>query len=590
MSLPAEAKARPTRRIYIFLAIAGALSIFLLGSLERISDPDLWWHLKSGERIVAEGALPQEDSFAFTSELFSTPREQSILRGYPISQILLFSAYQVGGFHGVMGLRLLILFTLAFILIRQTRSRRANVTIAALVFSLGMFAFFNAHSLDRPHIYSFLFFPVLIGLMRPTGKESWLILPLMTLWANCHGGFIIGLSLLPIYVIGRFLDVGPGQELKHSILWVSGGALATFFNPNGWSFFTQIIEGTGSVSISNIREYSNIFEAFALGEQWVLAVWALSILALISQLGQARRYWSEALPLGATCFLSFYMIRATGFFALGMLPLIAGALSKHYAKLNMTSRQIVSLASILLILFTATQQAQTFATNRQQIFPENDMFYPHSASEFLQKTRIKGHMYNAYDWGGFFIWKLYPQYQVFIDGRTLDDELFSDSRKISRGSTQPLGGGDEYEVLLAKYNIEFVVIPLQQKNGTFSPLFGSLLGNPRWALIYQDDRAIIFIKKNGPNNHLLKSHQIDERASVQSLVQKLRQRVDLQPEILYNYFGYANALLYANQLPEAHRVLTAASKLAPNNAALIQFRTLIEKEIQERAKRSRQPG
>jgi hypothetical protein len=568
-------------KIYSFFAITSVLAIFTMGIFSPMSDPDLGWHLKSGERIVTERSLPTEDIFAFTSESFSTTHEANILRGYPISQVLLYTAHQAGGSPGVLALRVVLLLLTILILIQQTLSRQATGLIAALLFSLGLFAFFNATSLDRPHLYSFLFFPILISLMRPIGRESWLILPLMMIWANCHGGFIIGIFFLCLYSLGRLLDVGLGPELKRSILWVVGGCLATLLNPNGWQYFTEVGLHAGTTAAA-IIEYRDIFTIYEIGNHWVLAIWGLSLLAAISQFGQTRRYWSETLLLGAACLLSLSMIRTTGFFVLGMLPLMVGPLSRSYARLSLPIRHMVALAIVAVTFLITTQQARTFAADREWMLLENNPFYPHAATEFLHKTQIKGHIFNEYDWGGYLIWKLYPRYQVFVDGRNFDDNLFQDARDIGRGSMKKIAGTYEYEALLNKYDIEFTLFPLQQKDGSLFPLLGRLLDNPFWEAAYHDDRAIIFIKKGGQNDSVLKKHQINKHSILQRLLKQLKQRWTSPSASAYDSLGYASALVFTNQLPEAHKVLTVASQHNPNNEALQKLKKFVENTLQGR--------
>ncbi|MBC8401855.1 MAG: hypothetical protein H8E14_10245 [Candidatus Marinimicrobia bacterium] len=47
----------------------------------------------------------------------------------------------------------------------------------------------------------------------------------------------------------------------------------------------------------------------------------------------------------------------------------------------------------------------------------NHFRLPVKATRFLKANPITGKVYNSYNWGGYLIWELYPQKQVFIDGR-----------------------------------------------------------------------------------------------------------------------------------------------------------------------------
>src|SRR5215813_1408822 len=50
-------------------AFAGVLLLGLLAMTARNAvDPDLWWHLRTGESIVQTGHVPRSDPFSFTRE------------------------------------------------------------------------------------------------------------------------------------------------------------------------------------------------------------------------------------------------------------------------------------------------------------------------------------------------------------------------------------------------------------------------------------------------------------------------------------------------------------------------------------------
>src|SRR5439155_21677643 len=50
--------------------------------------------------------------------------------------------------------------------------------------------------------------------------------------------------------------------------------------------------------------------------------------------------------------------------------------------------------------------------------------FPAGATAFISTQRPPAPVLNHYNWGGYFIWKLYPDYRVFIDGRA---DLYGDS-------------------------------------------------------------------------------------------------------------------------------------------------------------------
>ncbi len=82
--------------------------------------------------------------------------------------------------------------------------------------------------------------------------------------------------------------------------------------------------------------------------------------------------------------------------------------------------------------------------------------YPAGAADFLISHRITQPIFNTYEYGGYLIWRLWPQERVFIDGRALSESVFRNYRRI-------LDYADEHDgksaaQLLDRYGIQVVVV------------------------------------------------------------------------------------------------------------------------------------
>ena len=91
----------------------------------------------------------------------------------------------------------------------------------------------------RPQLFSFTLMAAIIALLaRHTYRERaplWLAIPIMTLWANLHGGFIMGLAALLIYAAATtaqdlFGGHGYQRGLRLSLL-AFASILATLADP-----------------------------------------------------------------------------------------------------------------------------------------------------------------------------------------------------------------------------------------------------------------------------------------------------------------------------------------------------------------------
>jgi len=93
-------------------------------------------------------------------------------------------------------------------------------------------------------------------------------------------------------------------------------------------------------------------------------------------------------------------------------------------------------------------------------------------------------LYNSYDWGGYLIWRLYPAYPVYIDGRA---DVHGDAFIESFLNVYRAAPGWEQE--LARKDVHLVLI---EPN---APLAAELGKNTNWQQVYQDKLSVMFEHK-----------------------------------------------------------------------------------------------
>ena len=79
------------RRLFVLLF---AIALFTMAVRETL-DPDMWWHLRTGEAILA-GGIPKHDVFSFT-----VPEHEWVTHEW-LSQVLMWLVYQVAGLPGLI--------------------------------------------------------------------------------------------------------------------------------------------------------------------------------------------------------------------------------------------------------------------------------------------------------------------------------------------------------------------------------------------------------------------------------------------------------------------------------------------------------
>jgi hypothetical protein len=92
-------------------------------------------------------------------------------------------------------------------------------------------------------------------------------------------------------------------------------------------------------------------------------------------------------------------------------------------------------------------------------------------------------MFNYFTWGGYLLYRLWPQDTVFIDGQT---DFYGES--LTREYEQVMYVNQGWETVLEKYNVDWVIVPSD------TPLVNSLQDELDWIPIYHDDTASILRK------------------------------------------------------------------------------------------------
>jgi hypothetical protein len=104
------------------------------------------------------------------------------------------------------------------------------------------------------------------------------------------------------------------------------------------------------------------------------------------------------------------------------------------------------------------------------------------AVKWLKTNPQEGRMFNFFTWGGYLLYRLWPEQLVFIDGQT---DFYGEA--LSREYVQVEALQPGWEDVLSKYNVSWVMTQNDQ------PLEHALFEN-NWEVLYKDDTAVILRK------------------------------------------------------------------------------------------------
>jgi hypothetical protein len=477
------------RRIFSFpLMLAGVLT--MLGTLTvraRLSDPDMWWQLKTGQIIWTTHTIPTNDLFSYTTN------HQPLIPHEWLSQVLIYSAYHWGGYAGLM--LWLYFFTSALLVVGYILcALYSGNSKTAFAGALIIWFFSTTVLAIRPQMvgYLLLVIELLLVHLGSTRSPRWFFAlpPLFALWVNCHGSFMFGLFVLGIFLLCSFFDLQAGSLVssrwdfarqKILMLAILFSIAALFLNPIG---LKQVLYPVNTlfhqpIGLSQIEEWQPLRMSDPRG--FVLFGILLCIFLLLVT-RRSKLYLNELLLLIAGTVFAISHLRMTVLFGIFAAPLFSRLLSTSWDEYD--AQRDHPLANLSLVVVAALMAIRSFP-NRQDIAKQIDTGNPVKAVQFIKGSHLSGHMLNAYNYGGYLIWAL-PEHPDFIDGRA---DVFEWSGMLQEFLRWAMLEEDP-NILLNKYNVDFCLLERQSAIAHVLPLMRN------WKLVYSDDESVVFVRSD----------------------------------------------------------------------------------------------
>jgi hypothetical protein len=473
---------------YLSKAFGLVLLLGLLAMTARnATDPDLWWHLRTGQWIVETGHVPHSDPFSFTRA------------GHPwvshewLSEVVFYELWKHGG-TGALIVFSAIIATAGFMLLYLRCPGKRHWAAAAT--ALGAVA--SAPSFGvRPQMFTFTLASLLLWLLSAGEDRPRLLLwipPLFLLWLNLHAGFALCPALLLAYGIGLILETALGytswRQVRPMVVRVLVLLIACLavvpLNPSGTQLYRYPFD---TIRSPGMRSY--ILEWFSPDfHEWLyrplLLVWLLLLIALASSHRQIRG--RVIVPLLLTSFAALDAVRHIPIFILLAIPVIVAAIASATA--DRTGAEVSSISSRFRPSFVAAVVILLagFAVVRWTILAHNEDAreaeqFPQKAVAFLRAGAYPQRVFAYYDWGGYTIWHLYPSYRVFVDGRA---DLYGDHLLQEFQTTVQLKNG--WQEVLDKWQVEAVLVP------PTCALAQALLLDSNWHSVFSDTKAVVFLR------------------------------------------------------------------------------------------------
>jgi fluoride ion exporter CrcB/FEX len=467
----------------------GAYAVAAATAVSLLNDGDTLTHIVIGRWIIEHRAIPFHDLFTYTVQGGAwVPHEW-------LAEIAFAAAYDWLGWGGVVAGTALAIAA-AFALFARALQGSLGPRRAAIGTALA-FLLTESHLLARPHV---LALPLLVIWMsaviraRDEGRTpSFALLPVMTLWCNLHGGFVVGLLFAGLLAAEAGLEAPVSarwQAVRGWGVFLALSTLAALISPNGIELFRLPLRMLAmTFATSTLSEWHAAdFQGFEPLEVWIV----LAILGGFS-LG-LKLPWTRTAMLLLLLHLALTHVRNKELLGIIGLLLIAaplsvqlrsgmqaGARSAARGAPSWFAPRPLAAAVVVAVMIALGVVSTAVALDRRGIRPRENVA-PVAAVDAARAAELNGPVLNSIRFGGYLSFVGIP---TFIDGRA---DLFGDAF-LARDAAAMSGIGSALPDLLDENGVAWTLLEPS------TPAVGLIDHLPGWERVYADPYAVIHRKK-----------------------------------------------------------------------------------------------
>jgi hypothetical protein len=481
-----------SRLLRILPSIAIVAATWL--ALFPISSVDAYYHLATGRRILDDRAIPTR---GVGSATFGRAAWHDNEWGFQVLAAVVGRAAREpagvlvltpGGRVGLVALRAAALAaTLALLAATMACVGAGPALRACGVWLIAFLTFGNLFWDVRPQILSYVALAALSFLLERAREGRRFALPaclaVIALWANVHGAFVVGLGLLASEAAGEWIEARRAALHRARAWRLTATALcapiAACLNPLG---FKQLVHPFVYLRHPEIHAGNNEWtRPDLLHLPLLLATFGLLAIAVAAGARLRPGHLLRVLLFGA---LFLTAIRHLPLAAIVVVPVLAAALTQ--AAQGAGRRRFLDPGSpawgtgwgrTAVVLALAAGIAALSGAKFIGVVPcfeeRPSRVLPEAHVRFLAAHAVPGNGFNGYRFGGFLMFRLYPQERVFMDGR---NDLYGAFRAdvFNRILSTAPGWRDAWDDAVTRYDLGWALVDATD------PLAAALALSPRW--------------------------------------------------------------------------------------------------------------
>jgi Tfp pilus assembly protein PilF len=507
------------------------LSVFVIGyaflaGIRTLTEFDLGWLLATGRWIAQHRQIASADVFSYTAQ------GQPWI--YPVgSSLIFYGAWLVGGYPLLTWLGAAACAATTALLLRRGSIISAVLTILAV-------PLIAIRTRPRADMFTVVLFAAFLGLLwsyHRTGRTRlWLLPLLMAAWVNLHLGFVVGLALVAGYVLTEASEmVWPGrretavERLRQCWPWLIATFGATLVNPWGWEIYAALLhqERAMAAQLQWIPEWGSVPLNWTIvstglslrdpGGAFFLMLLIAAAMVLIAVL---RSQLGAAAFLTGAAVLAIKHIRFEALF--GIVTVVVGAdvlssaltalqekakkaglaIARYGTALTIGAASFAAALACLRSVDLVSDRSYLASTDLGSFGVGLSWWFPEQAASFLERENIPGQIFNTYNEGGYFIWRLGSKYLDYVDGRAIPFGPKLVERNNELLATPP--ESPEWQREAGHYNINAILVPLGRYNGLhLFPTLRQFCASEAWPPVYLDEVSAVFVRRRPENADLI---------------------------------------------------------------------------------------
>ena len=492
------------RRILHFLPVIACMALSAFFVYFPLTDSDIFWHLAAGREMAAHKHFLFTDPFSFTC---NSPRWIDV---HWLFQLLVYGIYVLGAEKALVLFKVFVVAAAAGLLCAT--APRAKRTSAATCMFIPFVIYVVRYLIDvRPVLITIVCMVLFVLIFERTRTENskrmlfWCI-PLEILWANSQGLYMLGLFIIGAYWVEAVIHWFTHRQERQVILSVVlvSSIAACFVTPYGIAGLLLPFTLLGRIMPSLLNVYSmNIAEnipLFSLAGYETIYIWFVVISSLITCIlfivNRRNLRIAHIVLFAGFLWLSISAVRNVLLYAVILIPILLTMLhTVSLPLLRKTTIKCCMYSAAGIVLCAAFVQHSVIVS----LYPPNAMVspfrFPDHAVTYIKQHPLEGRLFNDIRSGGYLLWNMYPQKQVFIDGRLVirSPQFFMDYLAVcSHPELYFTNIADKYSI--TRVLLPFAIFPM------YHTLISWLYHSDAWQLEYTDGVYVVFCRSAGNRN------------------------------------------------------------------------------------------